>query len=308
MRVVTELPAPGTGPNSRRRCRVYWVDARRCRPPSSGCRTAAGACFQIAALAWGSRGRPGVGLAEDLGDLDRRRAVETVVGNGVRHRTARSPRRPTRPGRQDERRGTALPVSGRSGVREGPRVAVWIRHARSRSSRPVRRPPGNHRVPVNPDYMQELIPVRGRRPQRRQHRGPRRHQRPTRPPRRAGSRWAATPSSTVALGRSPHPNGEIGSHRPITQVSSIGQHPSPPPAPLRVARQRARLPPALDTDRVGTAQGDACQTWASISPPAASPDASRVTVHRAPHLPHNPRRSGCGTTCSSAIDTLTDVP
>ena len=42
--------------------------------------------------------------------------------------------------------------------------------------------PRSHRIPMNPEHVQEPLPIRVLRQQRRQHRRPRRHQRPARPP------------------------------------------------------------------------------------------------------------------------------
>ena len=73
-------------------------------------------------------------------------------------------------------------VAERRRIAEGPRVVVGVRHADARSSGPIDRLPRRHRIPVNPDDVQELLPVRVRRQQRRQDGRPRRHQRPARPP------------------------------------------------------------------------------------------------------------------------------
>ena len=73
-------------------------------------------------------------------------------------------------------------IVGRRHVGERPRVVVRILHAHAGPSGPIDGLARRHRVPVNPDDVQEPVPVRVRRQQRRRHRRPRRHQRPARPP------------------------------------------------------------------------------------------------------------------------------
>ena len=77
------------------------------------------------------------------------------------------------------------PVFLRPGRRVAERAGVSVSvgaEANPRSIRGGNAPLGRHRIPVDPDDVQELLPVRVRRQQRRQDGRPRRHQRPARPP------------------------------------------------------------------------------------------------------------------------------